>query len=164
MLLIQLRNVLTQPYFTAKLEDGSTTTGQMGLNNYLNSFFGGSPYNYNYINGSSMSTGIHWALPIGTGDTEPTFEDYCLANKTSPTDMTWITSSTSRASGSMVWLVSSTYRNDSAAPITIKEIGLTLYLNNAGNNKGVLIARSILETPVTIGVGESYTFTYSIEL
>lgn len=164
MLTQQLRNFLVAQYATVKLEDNTTSQNQVGISNFLSNFFGGSPYNYTYTNGTATSNGIHWAVALGTGDTEPTFEDICLASKTSPSDMTWLSGSSARQLNTMLWSITCVFKNTSSAPITIKEVGLLLYTNSTSNNKGALIARSVLETPVTVGVNETYAFTYEIEL
>lgn len=165
MLLVGFRNFIGARTPVQKLENGTTNTSItniMGFDNMITRVYGGSPCDYNYTTGGSASTGLHWFVAVGRGDTEPTFDDYALADKAR--ELTWLHGSATVNTGNTIWSVTNTFRNDTSAPITIKEIGLGIYPNQNADNYGVYLARSILETPVTIGVGETYSFTYNIEV
>lgn len=158
MLLSNFAKILSSYQPAPKREDGATHSG-MSQNLYLSNTNAGDQCSNSCTGGGS---GIHWAIFVGRGDTEPTLNDYNLVDKAR--ELTWLQSSV-RLGVNNVWTsVTSTFKNETSAPITIKEIALGTYLNFATDNYGVYLARSVLETPVTIGVGESYAFTYSIEI
>lgn len=64
--------------------------------------------------------------------------------------------------------ITSVYKNISQNPVIIKEIAVgfnwSQYYNTTPPNAYHVIARSVLDTPVTIAPGDSYSFTYSIEI
>lgn len=165
MLLVGFRNFIGARTPVQKLENGTTNTSItsiMGFDNMITRLYSGNPCSNSFWAGSSTSTGIHWFVAVGRGDTEPTLDDYKLEDKAR--ELTWLHGSMIANTGNTVWTATNTFRNDTSAPITIKEIGLGIYPNQSADNYGVYLARSILETPVTIGVGETYAFTYSIEI
>ncbi len=114
-----------------------------------------SPYNYSYFS----------FMALGTGTTEPTFEDTFL--ETPIETLSFVSGSVVYSGGTKnIITYSATVRNNTEAPITVREIGIGVYHWSTGstNNCGTMIARSVLETPVTIGVNEAYAFTYTIEI
>lgn len=151
------------PYYgaNAKFENGSSSSGYNSAT-LLQNNYAGDQSSSRYMNNGSISNGVHFAVFVGKGDTEPTFTDYALASKA--TELTWLTASVTKDVNHVLYSVTSTFKNDTESPVVIKEIGFGWYGNNSNDGYGILIARSVLETPVTIGVGESYAFTYSIEL
>ena len=114
-----------------------------------------SPANYSF-----------WSfMALGTGTTEPAFEDTFLEEPIET--LSFVSGAATYSSGTKnIVTYSATVRNNTEAPITVKEIGIGVYHWATGvtNNCGTMIARSVLETPVTIGVGEAYAFTYTIEI
>ena len=109
----------------------------------------------------------YWTfISLGASDTPVTYEDTNLADPIST--LTKVSASfVAETSGSKTLLTYTiTVRNDTSSAITVKEIGIGGYHWATGNTNtsGIMIARSVLDTPVTIGVGEMYTFTYSISL
>ena len=118
------------------------------------------------------------SMRVGTGTTEVDEEDYCL-----DTD---VTSSFSQialsvqpsvsADGHQVVTISWTGTNTTSNNITIKEIGLVkslpMFISNtiatsqldSVSYENILIARHILEEPVTINAGDSGTITVKIEM
>lgn len=114
-----------------------------------------SPSNYMYF--SFMS--------LGSGDTPATFEDANLAEPIS--DFTQVSGQMVLSQGGkQCFTYTCTVRNDTASAITVKEIGVGGYHWGTGssNTSGIMIARSVLDTPVTIQPGETYAFTYTIEV
>ena len=103
---------------------------------------------------------------LGTGDTEVNAEDYCLAND--------VTSSFSNLTATRSEVVSTDTDgipnakivfaiagvNSSADSITIKEIGLykviTFYASG-NSNQNILFVRHVLDTPITVAAGDSFT-------
>lgn len=146
--------------------------------------------NYNGMNGSSNTT---YAIPysvssmrqgqgyfqvsgfyqlgvtldVGFGDTEVSESDYVLADGNYDNRKLTCVVQTYSNIGRQLLAMTATFKNEGSSPVTVKELGL--YIANSGSQQGQsnvygLVARSVLETPVTIGVGESYAFTYSVEI
>lgn len=105
-------------------------------------------------------------VAVGGGDTEPTIDDYAmetpLTSVLTRVSMEWYWGSYN-TDNKLGW-ISTLWRNNTDAPVTIKEVGIYMQgqYNDAVNT--FCIARSVLETPVTIGVGESYNFYYEIAI
>ena len=105
---------------------------------------------------------------IGAGTTAPTKTDYDLADSSimAADKMASITHTatfdvSTGATNSVQW------RNESNANIVVKEIGLAykVYSQNQYNKHvNILVARSVLTTPVSIAPGETYVFTYNIRI
>ena len=115
--------------------------------------------------GGTYSGGPH--VVIGAGDIAPTKEDYDLADssimasdkmKSLTQTATW-----SRVDGTIVTVQ---WMNNSSSAITIKEMGLALKTSNSAYTKSanVLLARKVLDTPITVQPNEVYAFTYGIKV
>lgn len=122
------------------------------------------------VGGSANSKATGFTIFVGTGTTpvEPT--DYCL-------DSAITLASTSgechhNAYGKTV--VKRTFVNDTSDSVDITEIGLYMFDHQGGNPDSgpngdkpfapvVMMGRKVFDTPVTIEVGDSYTFTYIID-
>lgn len=136
---------------------GSTSTGNLPSN-----VLGYTTQYCHY--GALNATGAYHVI-IGAGDTAATIDDYDLADSSimaadkmqSQLQMT----TRSRANGAVV---STQWYNSSAAPITVKEIGLAYKNQNAAYSKAAnyMIGRKVLDTPVTIQPGETYIFSYRV--
>ena len=116
---------------------------------------------------SSSTNYSYWTfMSLGASDTPVTYEDANLADPIST--LTKVSASfVAESSGNKTLLTyTMTVRNDTSSAITVKEIGVGGYhwATGASNTSGIMIARSVLDVPVTIGVGETYTFTYTISL
>lgn len=116
-----------------------------------------------YYNGGS-GTNARSGYVIGSDGTAPTDDDYTLGSI-----LTTFTNTTSNADiyddvnnefkHYIEWTITAT------APMTIREVGRYLVVNTASeiggdalatsNNKSVLIARTVLDTPIELGTGES---------
>jgi len=144
-----------------------TYTTNTGSNSYTN-----EQENYNWAgvvssiapNYDANNAYTRWngfTLFVGTGDTAETVEDYKLA---SAVELAVTAASCLHADNGKTF-VTRTFQNNTESAVTIKEVGLYVF-RCAGNvdNRVVMIGRKVLETPVTIEVGDTYTFTYSIDL
>ena len=102
-----------------------------------------------------------FTLFVGTGDTAETVEDYKLA---SAVELAVTAASCLHADNGKTF-VTRTFQNNTENAVTIKEVGLYVF-RCTGNvdNRVVMIGRKVLDTPVTLEVGDAYTFTYSIDL
>lgn len=112
---------------------------------------------YAYAGGSigdfaSSTTG--YCIYCGSGDTPPTENDYTLAE---PLSLTYISSSLTDTTINKV--IQYIVRNDNAEAVTIRELGL------CACNTGVtaLINRKLLDTPITLEVGDQAIITYTID-
>lgn len=96
---------------------------------------------------------------LGTGNTAPTIDDYKLSGELI-TGLTSQVQNTSATNNSITF--SATATNNTDAPVTIKEIGLGGYKSASGACV-VLLTRDVLATPVTLNVGDSKTFSITID-
>lgn len=96
---------------------------------------------------------------LGTGNTAPTIDDYKLSGELI-TGLTSQFQNTSATNNSITF--SATATNNTDAPVTIKEIGLGGYKSTSGACV-VLLTRDVLATPVTLNVGDSKTFSITID-
>lgn len=106
-------------------------------------------------------------LFVGTGDTPVTAEDYCLAEakELSVTGASCVHSSNEKTA------ITRTFVNETGEDVTIKEVGAYIFFTGYGNTGNgsynypvVMIGRKVLDEPVTMAVGDSYTFTYIIDM
>lgn len=119
-----------------------------------------SNYNTTTTNKIYMRNGF--TIFLGTGDTEATVNDYCLANSIELASLNG--SCTHLANG--VTTVQRTFVNNTENDVTIKEIGLYMFSPNSETNKEypiILMGRKVLASPITIPVGDTYTATYNID-
>lgn len=115
----------------------------------------------NYNSNSSDFTSNGFTIFVGTGDTTVTADDYKLDT---PITLS-VTSAqcTQNSDGSTVTL--RTFTNNTSENVIIKEIGLYLFrYTKDGATPIIMLGRKVLSTPVTIPVGASYTFTWTIDL
>lgn len=117
---------------------------------------------WTYTNVRAKATAANWqnyalAIVVGSGDTEVTYDDLKLDNDISGT-LTFVVGSaiTNSVANRIFYSITANYKNATDAPITVKELGIF--------SVGCIYTRSVLDTPVTINPGETYAFTYSIEI
>ena len=96
---------------------------------------------------------------LGTGNTAPTIDDYKLSGDLI-TGLTSQGQKTSATNNSITF--SATATNNTESPVTIKEIGLGGFKSTTGACV-VLLTRDVLATPVTLNVGDSKTFSITID-
>ncbi len=95
---------------------------------------------------------------LGAGNVTPTIDDYKLSGEL-VTDLTPQKKSTTANNNSITFSAIAT--NNTESPVTIKEIGLGGY--NSSIPCAVLLTRDVLTTPVTLNVGDSKTFSITID-
>lgn len=116
-----------------------------------------------------------WALAIGSGSTSPTKSDYKLENWIPTSKVKFVSSRVTQNKNYLdvdeppefIFNYATTYKNVSSDPVTVSEIGLVVGTWNwalttgGSNDKKVkfLLARNVLDNPITIQPGELYTFT-----
>lgn len=115
-----------------------------------------------YVNGSNP---YYLYLALGSSTTTPTFNDYSMEESDVTSQLTYINGVVSRAIDKTILSLTQVFKNETANSITVNEIGLGYcYAYSATNKRAILIARKVLDTPVTIAPGETYNFTYSINV
>lgn len=143
----------------------TTTTGSNAYTNEQENYnWAGvvSTMAQNYSVNSPYTIWNGFTLFVGTGDTAETAEDYKLANAVELA----VTGASCLHADNGKTFVTRTFQNNTESAVTIKEVGLYVFrcIGNQANNQIVMIGRKVLETPVTINVGDVYTFTYSVNL
>ena len=100
-------------------------------------------------------------IVFGSGTTPPQKTDYKLENHIAG-GLTYSGNSTNQAGGVANWV--QTVQNTSTAQITITEVGLfsTNYYAS-GQEKNILLTRTVLDTPVVLQPNEVKTFTITID-
>lgn len=129
----------------------------------LSSVLYGTDYEY-------KSTSKKW-LDVGFGDTEEDADDYRLELPNSiiqlTGNLTCLSQSSETKESEDIFACSAIFKNETANDLTVKEIGLC-----SGNMQSSLssyldcatLFRSVLAEPITIGAGDSYTFTLHVRL
>ena len=129
-----------------------------GRYSYCNICTSGKAYYSTEITTSLVSF-YEYEIYLGTGNVTPTIDDYKLSGEL-VTGLTSQVQNTSATNNSFTF--SAIAINNTESPVTIKEIGL------GGNTNGAtgvfLLTRDVLATPVTINVGDSKTFSITIDL
>lgn len=96
---------------------------------------------------------------LGTGNVTPTIDNYKLSGEL-VTGLTSQEKSTAANNNSITFSAIAT--NNTESPVTIKEIGLGGYVTGSYACV-VLLTRDVLATPVTLNVGDSKTFSITID-
>lgn len=107
-------------------------------------------------------------VDVGFDDTTPTIDDYVLgdSNATAATRLLTYVSSTS-AGGTYPYIryVTTVYRNDTENDVVVKEVGLVSKYSLANRaDRNYLLTHTVLDTPITIHAGETYSFVVNLEM
>lgn len=138
-------------------ELGNTVSGifTSGSNNSNNAF--------NFYDANSYKSTL--AMLVGTSDTPPTVNDIKLGNQI---ELTHINDSCSMVDG-VISLIRE-FQNNTDSEVTIKEVGLYVISGNTDGAATVyqnlfifLVGRNILQTPVTIPIGDIASFQYRVD-
>lgn len=120
-------------------------------------------YHDNFVQGTGM-------IILGSGDTPPTPDDYCLDSWIPTTDLKIAAYGAIRCKGyddDIIGGLWGTYYNVTNENITVKEIGIMVggfyYENNAYSYTKYLLAREVFENPVIIKPQEGCTFNFTIK-
>lgn len=101
---------------------------------------------------SPFANAINQKIIVGSGTTPATSADYSLA------DPLEIVVNTDICVDNIKMYLAATIYNNTQNEVNINEVGRTL--NTSATE--VLISRKVLNTPITIGAGETKTITYEI--
>jgi hypothetical protein len=111
-----------------------------------------------------------WYVDVGFGDTAVDVDDYKLDDSNSMDNnnlLTFVTTVLYTGSPYVKW-VSSYYKNETNSAVTVKEIGMFVKQNGVSTGSGkqynFMIARKILDTPITLQPGEVKSFSYGIDI
>lgn len=109
---------------------------------------------------SPGATGM--SIILGGGNQEESVDDISLENLID--GLTYVTSSMTQLSSDYTKLISVTYKNNTTNSVVVKEIGLLLQEVTGGAYfRKALLGRIVLDVPVVMNPGDTYTFTYGIE-
>ena len=138
-------------------ELGNTASG---LFTYGNSYSNNA---FNFYESYSYKSTL--AMLVGTSDTPPTVNDIKLGNQI---QLTHINDSCSMIDG-VISLIRE-FQNNTESEVTIKEVGLYVISGNTGSSSSsfenlfiFLVGRNILQTPVTIPIGDIASFQYRVD-
>lgn len=106
-------------------------------------------------------------VDVGFGNTSVTKDDYKLANSNTIDNrtLTWIASQLTNVTPSITTAIT-TYRNDTSTDVVVTELGIVIKNINGATrpNNNYLLARKVLDTPITVPAGATMAFTYSIDM
>ena len=102
---------------------------------------------------------------VGSDDTPATVEDYKLGNALT---LDVLSASCTHTDANRTF-VQRTFQNNTENSVVVREIGCYVFAQNPSSDSSkrfplVMIGHKILDTPVTIAVGDVYTFTYKIDM
>ena len=159
MLLLNANMCFAMSSNRAKLMNGSNFNGYASFN-----IVGYDASNCHYGSTNGYNAGH---VIVGGGDTPVTKEDYDMADTSIlGNDKLRSIKQTATYNGSNGAVLTTSWRNDSASPITVKEIGAAYKVNAMAYDKAynILLARKVLDSPVTIQPGETYVFSYNFKI
>lgn len=113
------------------------------------------------------NTTAGYYVDVGFDDTEPDVSDYKLgdSNAVDTQKLTFVSSTSTGGVLPYIRYVTTVYRNDTADDVTVKEVGLvskSTLANRADRN--YLLTHEILETPIVVHAGETYSFIVNLEI
>ena len=105
-----------------------------------------------------------FVLFVGTGETAESATDYQLDT---PVELSVTNASCTHTAYNQT-LVTRTFQNNTANAVTVKEVGLYLFAHQGSSTETdfyptVMLGRKVLDVPVTLEVGDTYTFTYNLD-
>lgn len=120
--------------------------------------------NYDFFSsGSSVSIMCSsMKLYVGTGTSEVKSSDYAMTNRNAGLTLLNRTGTNGdrqiNPDNDFIGIFTATYKNDTNADISVSEVGLC----SEAENWYVLMAREVLDAPIVIAPGETYTFSMYI--
>jgi len=122
-------------------------------NNTVSNYYDISQYRYN-----------GFILFAGSGNTPVETSDYKLENAL----VLDVLSASCIHKEDETTIVTRTFQNNTGEEVTIKEVGLYIFKSvassNVYNSYPVMVGRKVLKIPINLADGESYTFTYKIDM
>ena len=133
-----------------------------------------SNYAYSPINGIHSQTQNYndygySNFVVGSGTTPVSEDDYCLESEITTLKAVAVTTSRDYVNATVTF--TKTMTNTASDPIVVSEIGIVFlcqYSTSSGGGSGtafpVLAYREVLDTPVTVGAGETFAVTITHQL
>ena len=109
------------------------------------------------INSTTATSNDGWGIFCGSGDTPPTEDDYTLAE---PLSLSYTAGSITNTVINKV--IQYTIQNNNSEAVTIRELGLC-YNRTYTDNIKLLANRKLLDTPITLEVGEQAVITFTVD-
>lgn len=124
------------------------------------------PVSERFNNRYGYSSGGDCFLDVGFGDTPETINDYSLENPNYISNtLTFLNSQIISKGDREIYNMVALFRNDTGSNVTVKEIGYYATMANTSSpSYNALLSRKVLNNPITIAPGESYSFNYIIRL
>ena len=126
---------------------------------------GGIDFDKTTTGGQMLSQRCKWYITLGSGTTQPTFDDYCLeseiANKSS---IKYTTTNATFVNNSSKLIFSAVINNTGTEAIAFTEVTLGYYFNATGGGSSTTIAltRDVI-SPTVIPAGTSKNITVIID-
>ena len=149
--------------------------GLLGANNNRVTFYSNYDYstpknggiNFNKVTtgGSRLTQEATWYITLGSGTTQPTFNDYCLeseiANKSS---IKYTSTNATFVNNSSKLIFSAVINNTGTEAITFTEVMLNYYFGfiNGGSSTTIALTRDVI-SPTVIPAGTSKNITVIID-
>lgn len=109
-------------------------------------------------------TSDYGRLDVGFDDTPVSASDYSFSGNYEQNLLTATAIGNNEKTTGEIWNLFINLRNDGGSNVTVREIA---YLVNPGTTSGqdkyFMIMRKVLDTPVTIAPGETYSFNYVLK-
>lgn len=113
------------------------------------------------------TTSYGWYCDVGFDDTAETSNDYKLgdSNAFETTKLTYMTGSV-LINAPAIRTVITVYKNETENDVIVKELGLIGKARNYSTSPAinVLVARKVLDIPITVPAGATMAFTYEIDI
>lgn len=126
---------------------------------------GGIDFDKTTTGGSQLSQSSKWYITLGSGTTQPTFNDYCLeseiANKSS---IQYTTTNATFVNNSSKLIFSAVINNTGAEAITFTEVMLGYFFNatSGGSSTTIALTRDVI-SPTVIPAGTSKNITVIVD-
>lgn len=145
--------------------DNNEVTFYSSSYNYYTPSNGGIAFDKITTGGSMLSQNSEWYITLGSGTTQPTFNDYCLeseiANKSS---IQYTTTNATFVNNSSKLIFSAVINNTGTEAITFTEVMLGYHFNAVGGGSSTTVAltRDVI-SPTVIPAGTSKNITVIID-
>ena len=126
---------------------------------------GGIAFFKSTTGGSRLTQDITWYIFLGSGTTQPTFNDYCLESKiTNTSSIKYTTTNATFVQDSGKLIFSAVINNTGSEAITFTEVMLGYYFGaiSGGSTTTVALTRDVI-SPTVIPAGTSKNITVIID-
>ena len=117
-------------------------------------------WNFNFTKAYSSNLEQYSNIYVGTGNTTPETETNVTLDSILTTNITDVSGTASVDSSTGKLTITKTFSYSGSSDVEIKEIGLYKGVWNSG--QPILMAREVLETPITVSNGDSFVVSMTI--